>query len=211
MTLVDLAVSGKNEDFDKKFFEVMDKKFPYFSKLMTISEIPYLNYDNDNCIVVCCYNKSTCVDEFNDDNAISIIIKGDEITSYEAFYGDKLTHKQVKNIIYDTNLVLPLESNIDNITDTDKENARQIIERTNFNADYDVIEESLQSLKTIDIEIICGVLMDIALELKEKYGKSRLEIFAYHVNDINYLLFDNKNKTLKEVEMRISIIADNMN
>ena len=94
---------------------------------------------------------------------------------------------------------------------TDKENARQIIERTNFNADYNVIEESLQSLKTIDIEIICGVLMDIALEFKEKYGKSKLEIFAYHVNDINYLLFDNKNKVLKEVEILIGTIADNMN
>ena len=40
--------------------------------------------------------------------------------------------------------------------------------------------------------------------------KERLELFIYNVNDINYILYDEKNTKLKELEVELSTIVDNM-
>ena len=91
--------------------------------------------------------------------------------------------------------------------------AYQIIKRVDFSKDYDVIEQQLQPILTNKIsdtdlvDAIKGMFEDLQAR---NVTKERLELFAYNVNDINYLLWDGKNEKLKMAELEIGMIIDNM-
>ena len=92
--------------------------------------------------------------------------------------------------------------------------AYEVIKNTNFAKDYDSIEQQLMPIidnKVSDDELvdaIKGLFED--LQSKRHMTKERLELFIYDVNDINYLLYDGKNKKLKMLENELSTIVDNM-
>lgn len=92
--------------------------------------------------------------------------------------------------------------------------AYEVIKNTNFAKDYDSIEQQLMPIidnKVSDDELvdaIKGLFED--LQSKRHMTKERLELFIYDVNDINYLLYDGKNKKLKMLENELSIIVDSM-
>lgn len=92
--------------------------------------------------------------------------------------------------------------------------AYEVIKNTNFAKDYDSIEQQLMPIidnKVSDDELvdaIKGLFED--LQSKRHMTKERLELFIYDVNDINYLLYDGKNKKLKILENELSIIVDSM-
>ena len=92
--------------------------------------------------------------------------------------------------------------------------AYETIKNTNFSSDYDSIELQLMPIlvnKVSDnelIDAIKGLFQD--LQCKRNMTKERLELFIYDVNDINYIAFDGKNKKLKELEVELSTIVDNM-
>ena len=75
--------------------------------------------------------------------------------------------------------------------------AYQIIKRVDFSKDYDSIEQQLQPILTNKIsdddlvDAIKGLFDD--LQAKRNVTKERLELFAFNVNDVNYLLWDGKN------------------
>ena len=91
--------------------------------------------------------------------------------------------------------------------------AYQIIKRVDFSKDYDVIEQQLQPILTNKIsdtdlvDAIKGMFEDLQAR---NVTKERLELFAYNVNDINYLLWDGKNEKLKMAELEIGMMIDNM-
>lgn len=92
--------------------------------------------------------------------------------------------------------------------------AYEVIKNTNFAKDYDSIEQQLMPIidnKISDNELtdaIKGLFED--LQCKRHMTKERLELFIYDVNDINYILYDGKNTKLKELEVELSTIVDNM-
>lgn len=92
--------------------------------------------------------------------------------------------------------------------------AYEVIKNTNFAKDYDSIEQQLMPIidnKVSDDELvdaIKGLFED--LQSRRHMTKERLELFIYDVNDINYLLYDGKNKKLKMLENELSIIVDSM-
>lgn len=92
--------------------------------------------------------------------------------------------------------------------------AYQVIRNTNFAKDYDSIEQQLQAIldaKVTDDELvnaIKGLFED--LQAKRHMTKERLEFFLYDLNDLNYILFDGKNKKLKDLEIELGMIVDNM-
>lgn len=92
--------------------------------------------------------------------------------------------------------------------------AYQVIRNTNFAKDYGTIEEQLQPIldaKVSDddlVDAIKGLWED--LQAKRHMTKERLELFIYDVNDLNYILFDGKNKKLKDLEIELGMIVDNM-
>ena len=92
--------------------------------------------------------------------------------------------------------------------------AYQIIERTDFSKDYDVIEQQLKPIienKITDTELVDslkGMFED--LQVKRNVTKERLELFVYDINDINYILYDGKNEKLKKLENEIGMIVDSM-
>ena len=125
----------------------------------------------------------------------------DDIVMDIVLHSDNVHFSDVKNIIE--------KYNNTKLTDTDK--AKQIIERTNFNADYDVIEESLIPLKEFSVDSIYNAIIRIFNDMVAKRKPiGRLEMYCYDVNDINYLLFDNKNADLKQLEIDISNMVDVM-
>ena len=125
----------------------------------------------------------------------------DIVENIMLYSDDDIKYSEVKNIIE--------KYNNTKLTDTDK--AKQIIERTNFNADYDVIEESLIPLKEISVDSIYNAIIRIFNDMVAKRKPiGRLEMYCYDVNDINYLLFDNKNADLKQLEIDISNMVDVM-
>ena len=125
----------------------------------------------------------------------------DIVENIMLYSDDDIKYSDVKNIIE--------KYNNTKLTDTDK--AIQIIERTNFNADYDVIEESLIPLKEISVDSIYNAIIRIFNDMVAKRKPiGRLEMYCYDVNDINYLLFDNKNADLKQLEIDISNMVDVM-
>lgn len=91
--------------------------------------------------------------------------------------------------------------------------AYQIIKRVDFSKDYDSIEQQLQPILTNKIsdddlvDAIKGMFEDLQAR---NVTKERLELFAYNVNDINYILWDGKNEKLKMAELEIGMIIDNM-
>ena len=91
--------------------------------------------------------------------------------------------------------------------------AYQIIKRVDFSKDYDVIEQQLKPILTNKIsdtelvDAIKGMFEDLQAK---NVTKERLELFAFNVNDINYLLFDGKNEKLKMAELEIGMMIDNM-
>lgn len=92
--------------------------------------------------------------------------------------------------------------------------AYEVIKNTNFAKDYDSIEQQLMPIidnKVSDDELvdaIKGLFED--LQSRRHMTKERLELFIYDVNDINYILYDGKNKKLKMLENELSIIVDSM-
>ena len=92
--------------------------------------------------------------------------------------------------------------------------AYQVVRNTNFAKDYDIIEEQLKPIlnaKVSDddlVDALKGLFED--LQCKRNMTKERLELFIYNVNDINYILYDEKNTKLKELEVELSTIVDNM-
>ena len=92
--------------------------------------------------------------------------------------------------------------------------AYQIVRNTNFAKDYGTIEEQLKPI--LDAKVSDGDLVDALkaifedLQCKRNMTKERLELFIYDVNDINYILYDGKNKKLKELEVELGMIIDNM-
>ena len=125
----------------------------------------------------------------------------DIVENIMLYSDDDIKYSDVKNIIE--------KYNNTKLTDTDK--AKQIIERTNFNADYDVIEESLIPLKEFSVDSIYNAIIRIFNDMVAKRKPiGRLEMYCYDVNDINYLLFDNKNADLKQLEIDISNMVDVM-
>ena len=92
--------------------------------------------------------------------------------------------------------------------------AYNVIRNTNFAKDYDSIETQLQPIidaKVSDddlVDAIKGLFED--LQAKRHMTKERLELFIYDLNDINYILFDGKNKKLKDLEVELGTIVDNM-
>ena len=92
--------------------------------------------------------------------------------------------------------------------------AYQIIKRVDFSKDYDSIEQQLQPILTNKIsdddlvDAIKGLFDD--LQAKRNVTKERLELFAFNVNDVNYLLWDGKNEKLKMAELEIGMMIDNM-
>ena len=125
----------------------------------------------------------------------------DIVENIMLYSDDDIKYSEVKNIIE--------KYNNTKLTDTDK--AKQIIERTNFNADYDVIEESLIPLKEFSVDSIYNAIIRIFNDMVAKRKPiGRLEMYCYDVNDINYLLFDNKNADLKQLEIDISNMVDVM-
>lgn len=92
--------------------------------------------------------------------------------------------------------------------------AYNVIRNTNFAKDYDLIERQLMPIidaKVSDddlVEAIKGLFED--LQSRRHMTKERLEFFLYDLNDINYILFDGKNQKLKELEVELGTIVDNM-
>ena len=92
--------------------------------------------------------------------------------------------------------------------------AYQVIRNVNFAKDYGTIEEQLKPI--LDAKVSDDDLIDALkaifedLQCKRNMTKERLELFIYDVNDINYIAFDGKNKKLKELEVELSTIVDNM-
>ena len=91
--------------------------------------------------------------------------------------------------------------------------AYQIIKRVYFSKDYDSIEQQLQPILTNKIsdtdlvDAIKGMFEDLQAK---NVTKERLELFAFNVNDVNYLLWDGKNEKLKMAELEIGMMIDNM-
>lgn len=90
----------------------------------------------------------------------------------------------------------------------------QIIRNVNFAKDYGTIEEQLKPIldaKVSDDDLV-DALKAIFEDLQESWNisKERLEWFVYDINDINYILFDGQNKRLKELEVELGTIIDNM-
>ena len=92
--------------------------------------------------------------------------------------------------------------------------AYQVIRNTNFAKDYGTIEEQLKPI--LDAKVSDDDLVDALKAIFEdlegawNISKERLEWFVYDVNDINYILFDGQNKRLKELEVELGTIIDNM-
>lgn len=92
--------------------------------------------------------------------------------------------------------------------------AYQVVRNTNFAKDYGTIEEQLKPI--LDAKVSDDDLVDALkaifedLECAWNITKERLEWFVYDVNDINYILFDGKNQKLKELEVELGTIIDNM-
>ena len=92
--------------------------------------------------------------------------------------------------------------------------AYKVIRNVNFAKDYGTIEEQLKPI--LDAKVSDDDLIDALkaifedLQCKRNMTKERLELFIYDVNDINYIAFDGKNKKLKELEVELSTIVDNM-
>ena len=92
--------------------------------------------------------------------------------------------------------------------------AYQVIRNTNFAKDYGTIEEQLKPIldaKVSDddlIDAIKGLFED--LQSRRHMTKERLELFLYDINDLNYILFDGKNTKLKDLEVELGTIIDNM-
>ena len=93
--------------------------------------------------------------------------------------------------------------------------AYETIKNTNFAGDYDSIEQQLMPILVNQVsdndlvDAIKGLFED--LQYKRNMTKERLEFFIYDLNDINYILFDGQNKRLKELEIELGMIVDNMN
>lgn len=89
-----------------------------------------------------------------------------------------------------------------------------VIRNTNFAKDYDSIERQLMPI--IDAKVSDEDLVDALKAIFEdlqgawNISKERLEWFIYDINDINYILFDGKNKKLKDLEIELGTIIDNM-
>ena len=89
-----------------------------------------------------------------------------------------------------------------------------VIRNTNFAKDYDSIERQLMPI--IDAKVSDEDLVDALKAIFEdlqgawNISKERLEWFVYDINDINYILFDGQNKRLKELEVELGTIIDNM-
>ena len=92
--------------------------------------------------------------------------------------------------------------------------AYETIKNTNFAGDYDLIEQQLMPILVNQVsdndlvDAIKGLFED--LQYKRNMTKERLEFFIYDLNDINYILFDGQNKRLKELEIELGMIVDNM-
>ena len=92
--------------------------------------------------------------------------------------------------------------------------AYQVVRNTNFAKDYGTIEEQLKPI--LDAKVSDDDLVDALkaifedLECAWNITKERLEWFVYDVNDINYILFYGKNQKLKELEVELGTIIDNM-
>ena len=89
-----------------------------------------------------------------------------------------------------------------------------VIRNTNFAKDYDSIERQLMPI--IDAKVSDEDLVDALKAIFEdlqgawNISKERLEWFLYDINDINYILFYGQNKRLKELEVELGTIIDNM-
>lgn len=92
--------------------------------------------------------------------------------------------------------------------------AYQIIRNVNFAKDYGTIEEQLKPILDAKVsnEDLVDALKAIFEDLQGAWNitKERLEYFVYDVNDINYILWDGKNEKLKELEVELGTIIDNM-
>lgn len=92
--------------------------------------------------------------------------------------------------------------------------AYETIKNTNFASDYGSLEQQLMPIvvnQVSDDELVDAIkgLWD-DLQAKRHMTKERFALFVYDVNDINYLLYDGKNKKLKLLENELSAIVDNM-
>ena len=92
--------------------------------------------------------------------------------------------------------------------------AYQIIRNTNFAKDYDSIEQQLQPIldaKVSDEELVNALKAIFEdLQAKRNMTKERLEFFIYDLNDLNYILYSGQNKRLKDLEINLGMIVDNM-
>ena len=92
--------------------------------------------------------------------------------------------------------------------------AYNVIKNTNFAKDYDSIEQQLQPIldaKVSDEELVNALKAIFEdLQAKRNMTKERLEFFIYDLNDLNYILFDGKNKKLKDLEINLGMIIDSM-
>ena len=92
--------------------------------------------------------------------------------------------------------------------------AYNIIRNVNFAKDYDSIEQQLQPI--LDAKVSDDDLVDALkglwedLQSRRHITKERLEFFLYDLNDLNYILFDGKNKKLKDLEVELGMMIDNM-
>lgn len=92
--------------------------------------------------------------------------------------------------------------------------AYNVIRNTNFAKDYGTIEEQLKPIldNRVSDEDLVDALKAIFEDLQSRrlMTKERLELFLYDLNDLNYILFDGKNKKLKDLEIELGTIVDNM-
>ena len=92
--------------------------------------------------------------------------------------------------------------------------AYNVIKNTNFAKDYDSIEQQLMPIvdaKVSDEELVNALKAIFEdLQAKRHMTKERLEFFLYDLNDLNYILFDGKNQKLKDLEVELGMIVDNM-
>lgn len=92
--------------------------------------------------------------------------------------------------------------------------AYNVIKNVNFAKDYGTIEEQLKPI--LDNRVSDDDLVDAIkalfedLQSRRLMTKERLELFLYDLNDLNYILFDGKNKKLKELEVELGTIVDSM-
>lgn len=80
------------------------------------------------------------------------------------------------------------------------EEIKEIIENTNFNNDYDVLEKCLESLQGEPVNLICTAINQIFIEMITNGYQAQIEMLCYDVKDINHTLFNGKSKELDALE-----------